>query len=542
MAKKKAKGRSSTKESAQPHNTLFMESFLYVLLLCWLPFLFVSYLQLDMQRSQNYLLTFLILSITISWWVGREEKQVFRVDVSYLSGVLLCGCLLMVLLIIWNHLFRLYISEVDFTRDIFRTRFRNLRAPLYGYLQVPRLKQLLYPSIAAGLFLICLLWKRKKAIEGWGLTTSAFLLLLLASSLALKDHPSRLTEWIGSYSAFTQGLDLFSDIPDLLHSFTASMGQLGIHSRHYPPGIPLLMRVEELWNLRMLTRLVVMASGVGTIYIVRHTATLLGLSAAAAQLAVLFFILSPGVLSYLTVDPAFMSLLPASLTFYFYVKGLITGRLVCAVAMGLCFSLHTFFSFSSGFMALLMGIFFLITWRWRLVTVTEGLMQIGLSVTAFVSFYILLYFLSGFQLLDCLRTAIRHNTEQMSNGFDDLFRYLLRSTGAILAYLATVGFPQCFFSTRALVSAVKKQENHSWPDVLAVTLPACLLGSAFSGSFFLETERVWLFFTPILVISSGAAAEALYRKLGFRPVAAIIVCTLILAVVYELFLRSFAWR
>jgi hypothetical protein len=542
MAKKKTKNKSLTKKPAQVQGTRIIEPFLYFLLLGWLPFLFVCLLQLEQPRSQNFLFLFLVLSMGLSWWLGKVEKQAFKIETPYVSEVLLFSFLLMALLIIWNYLFRLYLSEVDFTQDIFRPKFRNFHAPLYGYPRMPEPKQLFYPILSAGLFLAYMLRKGKGTIEGWGILTSVFFLILLSSSLALKDHVSRLADWMGSYGAFTQGLDLFSDIPDLLRNYTSTMGQLGVHSKHYPPGIALLMRAEQLWNVKMLTRFMVMASGVGTIYVVRNTATLLGLPTAAAQLAVLFFILSPGILSYFTVDPAFIVLFPASLTFYFYVRGLMTGRVVCAIAMGLFFSLYTFFSFSSGFLALLMGIFFLIAWRWGIVTLTEGLMQIGLSVAAFVSFYVLLYSLTGFQLIDCLREAIRNNTEQMSSGFDDVFRYLLRSTGAILAYLTVTGFPQSFFSARALLGAVKGRNNRNWSDVLAVAVPTCLLVSAFSGYFFLETERVWLFFTPILVISSGGEGEVLYRRLGFRPMAAFIVGCLVLAVFYELFLRSFAWR
>jgi len=72
----------------------------------------------------------------------------------------------------------------------------------------------------------------------------------------------------------------------------------------------------------------------------------------------------------------------------------------------------------------------------------------------------------------------------MSSGFDDLYRYLLRSTGAILAYLTVAGFPQAFFSAKALLRAVKEPNHRSWPGVLALALPACLVVSAFSGCFF----------------------------------------------------------
>jgi len=227
---------------------------------------------------------------------------------------------------------------------------------------------------------------------------------------------------------------------------------------------------------------------------------------------------------------------------YLYLKGLITGRLLCAIAMGLCFSLSTFFSFSSGFIALLMGILFLIAWRWGIARLIEGLQQIALSIATFAGFFILLYFLTGFQLIDCLKEAIHNNSEQMSNGFDNVFRYLLRSTGAILAYLTAVGFPQSFLAARAMLSAAKVRSDRSWQEVLAVGLPICLLASGFSGCFFLETERIWLLFTPFLVVSAGGEGDALYRKSGFGPIAALLVCSLIMAVAYELLHRPFPWR
>lgn len=448
----------------------------------------------------------------------------------------------MTLLIVWNYSFRFYTSEVDFTRDIFRSKFRNPRAPLYGYLFVPEMKQFFYPLLSCGLFLTYMLRNRKETVEGWGIPTSAFFLLLLSISLALKDNVSRVVDWMASYGGFTQGLTLFSTIPDLLRNYTSNMGQLGGHANHYPPGIFMIMKAEQLLDMKALTRFVVMSSGVGTIYVVRRIATLLGLSGSAGQLAVLLFILSPGVLSFITVDPAFIVLFPGSLTLYFYLKGLITGRLFFAIAMGLFFSLSTFFSFSSGFIALLMGILFLIAWRWGMLRLAEGLQQIALSIATFAGFFVLLYLLTGFQLIDCLREAIRNNTEMMSNGFDNVFRYLLRSTGAILAYLTAVGFPQSFLAARAMLGAVKAKSDRSWPEVLAVGLPTCLVVSAFSGCFFLETERIWLFFTPFLVVSAGGQGDALYRKSGFRPIAALLVCSLIMAAAYELLHRPFPWR
>jgi hypothetical protein len=542
MTRKREKKKPPINESEQVHGIQLTEVLLYVLAVGWLPFLFVCLLQLRQPRGQLILLVSLILSLGLSWWLGRHEKPMLKADISYLSGLVLFGCLLMTSLVLWNYSFRFYTSAVDFSLDIFRTKFRNLRAPLYGYLYVPEVKQFFYPALSCGFFLTYMLRNRKETVEGWGMPTSAFFLLLLSMSLALKDHVSRVVEWMAFYGGFTQGLKLFSGMTDLLHNYTSNMNQLGTHANHYPPGIFMLMKAEEILNMQALTRFVVMSSGVATIYVVRGIARLFDLSNSATQLAILFFVLSPGVLTFITLDPAFIVLLPGSLTLYFYLKGLITGRQSCAIAMGLFFSLSTFFSFSSGFIALLMGILLLIAWRWRMVRLTKGLQQIGLSIATFAGLFTLLYLMTGFQLLDCLREAIRNNSEQMSNGFDNIFRYLLRSTGAVLAYLTAAGFPQSFLAAKGMLSAVKVKDDRSWQEVLAVGLPICLLVSAFSGCFFLETERIWLFFTPFLVVSAGTEGDTLYCKSGFRPIAALLACSLIMAAGYELLHRPFPWR
>jgi len=449
---------------------------------------------------------------------------------------------MMTLLVVWNNCFQLYISKVEFTQDIFRSKFRNLRAPLYGYFYLPELKQFFYPALAFGFFFTYMLRNPKKTMEGWGIPTSAFFLLSLSVSLALKDHVSRLVDWMAYYGDFSQGLKLFSGMADLLRNYTSNMAQLGTHANHYPPGICMLMKAEQVLNMQALTRFLAMLSGVGTICVVRGLSRLLNPSNPAAQLAVLFFVLSPGVLTFISLDPAFILLLPGTLTLYFYLKGLITGKQSYAIAMGICFSLSTFFSFASGFIALLMGILYLVAWRWGLVSLTRGLRQTGLGITTFAALFLLLYLITGFQLLDCLREALRNNSQQMSNGFDNLFRYMLRSTGAILVYLTAAGFPQSFLAFKAMIHSVKVKEDRSWLKVLAVGMPICLMVSAFSGCFFLETERIWLFFTPFLVIPAGAEGEALYRESGFRPVAALLACSLILAGGYELLHRPFPWR
>lgn len=75
----------------------------------------------------------------------------------------------------------------------------------------------------------------------------------------------------------------------------------------------------------------------------------------------------------------------------------------------------------------------------------------------FTAFYVILYYLTGFNLLVCLKEAIQNNTNQMSSGFDDVIRYFFRSTGALLVYLMTAGIPLSYLAIRCAVTIAPKE-------------------------------------------------------------------------------------
>jgi hypothetical protein len=85
----------------------------------------------------------------------------------------------------------------------------------------------------------------------------------------------------------------------------------------------------------------------------------------------------------------------------------------------------------------------------------------------------------------------------MSFGFDEIRRYLLRSSGNLIAYLGSVAIPLVAFSAFCLFSGHRKRpEAPSY--ILCISVWLTMLVSAFSGLFFLETARIWIFFTPLL--------------------------------------------
>ena len=224
-----------------------METLLYGLVLAGLPIFFAWLLQLSTSASQRWLFSLLIVSLVVAWWLRRTEIRELRCQDPCLSGLFLHGCLLMVLLIVWNYLFRVYVSNnVDFTADIFQTSFRNFYAPFYGTMQAPQLKGFFFTLMSGGVLGAYLLKSRNRAFEESNILIPAAFLLLFSISMALTDNVSRLTDWMAHYGQFAQGVPLFSSIPELLANYTASMGRLEVHSNHYPPGILLLLKTEDL--------------------------------------------------------------------------------------------------------------------------------------------------------------------------------------------------------------------------------------------------------------------------------------------------------
>ena len=545
MSKKKA-GKSKLQPKPEPvlkSRPRYAEIILYVPVVVGLPLFFAWFLHVGGASGQRYLLLLLLAAGCSAWYLRSMETKALGFKAPYLSYLLLYGCILMAFLIIWNYLFRIYISQVDFAGDIFRSRFRNYYAPLYGYLQVPSIRGYLFLLLPSVLFTIYLFKYSNRAIEVYSNLGSIFFFVLFSICMAMTDDIARVTDWMAHYGYFAQGLPFFADISELFRDYTVKMGQLGVHNNHYPPGILLTLKIEELLNFRGLTRLLVLLSTIGTLCVLKETGKIIGGSERCAQLAGFLFIFSPGILVYITADPGYIVLLPASLTLLLFLKGLLTGKSVYAVAMGLVFSVYTLFSFSSGFLALFLGMMFALLWRYGQVRFSAGLTKITASMLVFTAFYVILYYLTGFNLLVCLKEAIQNNTNQMSSGFDDVIRYFFRSTGALLVYLMTAGIPLSYLAIRCAVTiAPKEAECCNLGNLLAIGLLGCLLICGFSGFFFLETERIWLFFTPAFAVAAAFEAERIYLDRGLAPISVILLSSLLLSVVYELCLRPFSWR
>src|SRR5207253_985119 len=98
----------------------------------------------------------------------------------------------------------------------------------------------------------------------------------------------------------------------------------------------------------------------------------------------------------------------------------------------------------------------------------------------------------------CFVTAVRgHQAQQGNEGFDDARRYLLRSTGNIIAYLMSI------VPLSVLTIGASRSAKPQAATALFVALMATVLIAGFSGLFYLETERIWILLTPAFALAAG---------------------------------------
>jgi len=473
------------------------------ILLVLVPFHLIWFLRVQTPLSQQFLFLTTFATAITGWYLSRKQFAVGG-DQPYLGKLILYSCLLLLSAILWNYIFLDYIRTTGYQKDIFRGAFQNLHAPIYGRPNGPRNYNYyvfaFFPAIL--LVLYCSFWAyrypQRNHLPAW-----IALQILLTLGFAHSYGDERIVKNIAHYLTFSKDLSFFGSIGDILENYTSKMDQLGVHNQHYPPGNLILLKLEQMLGFPAFTKLVVIGFSALTILPLTEFAKLCRFSHSAVIGTQLLFITSPGILIFPTLDLVPIVMCLGSEICYVYLHGLKSGKVVHGILVGVLLAAYTFFSFSSSLILLFMVIFLLTAAHSRLVPFHRGTKILILSAVSFVSVYFLIYLSAGFNMLECFQKAVLQNRKQMSSGFDDGWRYAIRTSGALLAYFIGAGFPLAVLGCHAARKLRKDKHAEPWTRSFAIAFILTLGVAACSGLFFLETERVWLFFTPGLALLAG---------------------------------------
>jgi hypothetical protein len=480
------------------------------------------------DRKQDWVLGLAIATAIASGVAYFVPTPLFPRKQSTLPLIVFGTAMLLIANVMWNRSFLHYTSHHTYVREVFRRAMRNFHAPVYGRYDnaIARSKEAAPPYsyatvpwvivsslVALGWFY----WARRRPLEkrwdrGSFLILMAFQLALMFF-FALCEPPSkpgrapmRLTLQLSGYSEFASDIPSFTGVADTLRNYVGKMPSLNWYGQHYPPGNLILLTIEDQLGIPGMTKTIVCLLTVLTAWPLYRLAKELELDDVAASVTVLLFAMTTGVLIYATINTTSLVLFPATMCSWMLVRALKTGSMAAAALLGLCFTFYLFFSFSASILGVLMALTTVIGWWLGAFNVRNVIITGAVSLACVFACVALIYVTTRFNLIACFITAVRgHQAQQGNEGFDDLQRWWLRSTGNIIAYLLSI-VPLCILAASAVAVwgfAKPQADGQRIARSFFIATLLTVLVAGFSGLFYVETERIWIFLTPAFALAAG---------------------------------------
>jgi hypothetical protein len=482
------------------------------------------------DKKQDWVLGLAIATAIASGVAYFVPSAMFPRKQSTLPLIVFGTAMLLIACIMWNRSFLNYTRRPDAPHnEVFRRAMRNFHAPIYGRYDnaIARSKEAAPPYSYATLPWVIVasmaaigwfIWAWRRPLEKrWTAASFAVLcgfMLGMIVLFALCEPPGKPGRWapmrftlqLSGYSEFASDIESFKGVGDTLRTYVEKMPKLNWYGQHYPPGNLILLTIERQLGIPGLTKAIVCLLTVLTVVPLYMLAKELELDDVAASVAVLLFAMTTGVLVYATINTTSLVLFPATMCLWMLVRSLKTGSIAAAALLGVCFTFYLFFSFSASILGVLMALTTVIGWLSGAFTLRNVLATGAVSLACVLGCVALLYVTTRFNLIACFVTAVHgHQAQQGNEGFDDAKRWWLRSTGNVIAYLMSI-VPLCILAVSAAAfSAFAKPQasgaRFTRSFVIATVLTVLVAG--FSGLFYVETERIWIFLTPAFALAAG---------------------------------------
>lgn len=398
--------------------------------------------------------------------------------------------------ILWQRLYFLYRDNSGFDSDIFRHFFYANLPPAYGIDRFDTFSYVWFVAIIASYLFFFIMQRWLNSFVSISLFLVGFMLLLGAT------EPLRITHSIAHFATFLEDINVFSSVGDLLTSYVSKQNQLSIHGAHYPPGILMLLKILGTTYEFKIFLFVILISALYLFYIYTEKK-----SSALIALALI-----PAFLIYPTLDFV-------ALPFFFFMLLLVLEKKSTSLAyglMGVIFFVWSFFSFISFVGGVYILIYQLLDTKGRF---SKQKIKLYLyAVTSFVTSYLVFKYVIGVDLLDCFIQSLQNNVSLNSSPFDSIIRYLIRSSGNYLNFALGAGL---LFGNLFLTAESETVNRHR------TTLLITLFLLSFSGLFYMETDRVWYCFLPIV---AWIASDTLNRYSSLQKIIILSISILYLAV------------
>ena len=521
--------------------SLLRRLFWAVVLVVPTPLLIALFMHAAMPipRMLTTLGAFAAAIITLALW---QRDATLRRPRNLALAVLLGSALIVGVAIVWNTAY-LAFAEMVPRQEIFRRALFRYSTPAYGLPDQPPLGRA-WPAIVLSLLAAAwVLWAKldkgrpalRLAVIAMVMAASVFVFARTeppegrernvalnakarkAAKAAGQPKPavdSRRDGFAFGFRNFREDATKFDSPGDLLRTYVAKMPTLSWFGRHYPPGSAMLFwfdaKGQKAWQkltgkpratLPIAMAVIAVTCALAVVPVYAATRELAPDSPRAALFAALAYAAAASPIIFASLSTTPLILLPAAGAIWAALRAARTGGVLPAIVLGVCLPAFALVSFSAVYFAVALGASFALCYAFRLFPRKHLWKTAGVSLSVSLLCVGALR-VAGFDLIACARIGLeQHHTQASTGGFDAAGLYFMRLTGNTLAF-ALMNLPLLGI---ALASAMLWRKA-DWREPRRVLLPAVVFGiaaAAFSGSFFLETERIWVFFVPFLAVVAG---------------------------------------
>ena len=304
--------------------------------------------------------------------------------------------------------------------------------------------------------------------------------------------------------------EYYADLPKIkglrsfIRDYVSMMPNLSHHANTHPPGGDVFLYIVERTFGKGVIRASLISILVTNLSLIPFYLTAkLFLDRLLSRLAVMLWILTPNIAIYSAtcMDGVFMFFL--LWPFYFFFKFLIQNKnmVLLAVVNGIALSIAMFMTFSATYQ----GLFFIIMTGTLLYKKQQNwkrvLSFIIISGLTFCTIYVLGFYLSGYNILDCLDRARDKDMMSYGSPLREWRIYFLSRSSNFAGFFLFSGFATSWLWFKYLFKKEGAKGNGN--KMLRYCIYAfiiTLLEMNLGGLYFFETGRVWIFLVLFMIL------------------------------------------
>jgi hypothetical protein len=396
--------------------------------------------------------------------------------------------------------------------------------PLYAIVRPACNRWAILPLLVFAAWLLVLRWHQHRGFARVSVSLAIFFVLALNVTMAMtRGGPpalhapfTRITP--EAKAEYLADVDRVADNPvKFTRDYSRLAPTLSLHSGTHPPGAVLyLWLVSRIVGKGIRTAAWAAIIGTSLAIIPFHLLARTLYNERVSWYAVAMYVVTPSLVLFGATSMDGVFLFFPILAAYFFHTSWKRGPIPYSILTGLTLVVAMFFTFVTVAIGLIFTLEAILSYRvfplWG--RVWKNLVYAGAT---FAVTYCIIYWLTGYNVIDAFRSATRLSEVYRGSIYIDLAQYFHISVTNLMAFFIGTGVVTTALWWRHIVHASSQWITRSAStDFVQLAFTLAILLLAFSTIFCMETERVWMFLMPFAILAAAKELDR-YQQAHQRP-------------------------